>query len=394
LFEKMPAVDFEPGEVMAGLRLRALALTAETESIAVAIDESESVDPRALEALRRSGLTEVTVPGSYGGLFEEVDPLAICIVREALAGHSSHLDSLFAMQGIGSFALTIAGTEEQRARWLPAVCSMDAIAGLALTEPEAGSDLKIITTRLTPNGSGYRVDGAKSFISNGGDADFYVTLVAEDSGLSLVLVPSTVAGLHSKPTPALIAPHAISDLVFDGVEIPESARIGARGRGLEIALSTLAVFRASVGAAAVGMAQRALDEAVIHTTTRVQFGKTLIRHGEVAALLADSWTEIEMARLLVYRAACRARQDPLAALTDSSMAKLAASEMASRVIDRCLQVSGRFGLIRDSVIGRLYRQARALRIYEGSSEVLKANLARALSTGAPRGAKAASVRPV
>lgn len=380
----MPVVDFELGPALVEIRDRATTLAAETDAIAVALDTSTGIDQRAVQALRASGLAALTVPGSHGGWFDRVDPLAICVVREALAGHSSHIDSLFAMQGIGSFGLVTAGSEEQRTRWLPAVANLEAIAGLAMTEPIAGSDLKSINTRLRPTPGGYRIDGAKSFISNGGDAHFYATLVIEDAGLSLVLVEGTAKGLSTPRTPDLIAAHAISDLVFDGVEVGESARIGQPGKGLEIALSTLAVFRASVGAAAVGMAQRALDEAVAHTSHRSQFGAPLIRQGQVAALLADSWTEIEMARLLVYRAACRAREDPLAAINDSSMAKLAASEMAGRVIDRCLQVSGRFGLIRDSVIGRLYTQARALRIYEGSSEVLKGTLGKALAARAAR----------
>lgn len=377
-------MEFELGPALVEIRDRAAALAAETDGIAAELDSSTNVHPRALEALRASGLAALTVPASHGGWFDRVDPLAICVVREALAGHSSHIDSLFAMQGIGSFGLVTAGSEEQRAKWLPAVAALDAVAGLAMTEPIAGSDLKSITTRLSPAAGGYRIDGAKSFISNGGDAHFYATLVVEDAGLSLVLVEGTANGLSTFPTPDLIAAHAISDLVFDGVEVGEAARIGLPGKGLEIALSTLAVFRASVGAAAVGMAQRALDEAVAHTSNRSQFGAPLIRQGQVAALLADSWTEIEMARLLVYRAACRARQDPLAAINDSSMAKLAASEMAGRVIDRCLQVSGRFGLIKGSVIGRLYTQARALRIYEGSSEVLKGTLGRALAAKATK----------
>lgn len=387
-------MDFDLGAALSEVRSRALSLAAETEPIAREIDEATHIDRRAREALRASGLARLTVPSEFGGELDVVDPVAVCVVREVLGGFSSHLDSLFAMQGIGSYAISIAGSQEQRRRWLPEVASMEAIAALALTEPEAGSDLKSITTRMIAGGSGLIIDGAKSFISNGGDADFFTTLVAEDAGLSLVLVPGTSPGLSRPPTPDLIAAHAISDLEFDGVRLPESARLGVAGRGLEIALSTLAVFRASVGAAAVGMAQRALDEAVRHTTSRVQFGQPLIRHGQVAGMLADCWTEIEMARLLVYRAAWRARKDALAALTDSSMAKLAATEMATRVIDRCLQVSGRFGLIHDSVIGRLYREARALRIYEGASEVLKLTLARALpaAISARADVKAAKVR--
>jgi acyl-CoA dehydrogenase len=371
-------VDFELDGPLSDVRDRARNLATQLEPIAVELDEATTIDPRAREAVRNSGLAKLMVPSAYGGSSMDLDPVAICLVREAIAGYSSHVDALLAMQGIGSFAISMAGSDEQRARWLPAVASMDAIAALALSEPDSGSDLKNISTRLTREGGDLRIDGIKSFISNGGCADFLTTLVKEDDGLSLVLIPAATLGVSTHPIPELIATHVIADVRFSGVRLPASARIGMPGSGLDIVLATLSVFRGSVGAASVGIAQRALAEAVRHTTSRVQFGRPLIRHDQVASMLAESWMEIEMSRLLVYRAACRVRQDARAALTDSSMAKLAASEMACRVVDRCIQVCGRFGLLRDSVLGRLYRQVRALRIYEGSSEILKLTLARAL----------------
>jgi acyl-CoA dehydrogenase len=184
--------------------------------------------------------------------------------------------------------------------------------------------------------------------------------------------------VSTKQTTELIAPHVLGDVYFDNVQLPHSARLGVAGDGLQNALATLGVFRVSVAGAAVGLAQAALDEAVRHTSTRVQFGRPLARLGPVAQMLADSWTEIEMARLITYRAASMACADPSSTLHHSSMAKLAASEMASRVVDRCVQMMGRYGLEHQSKIERLYRQARPMRIYEGSSEVLRLGIAKQL----------------
>jgi acyl-CoA dehydrogenase len=300
-------------------------------------------------------------------------------VREIFAGVSGHLDALFAMQGIGSFAITSAGSHEQRRDWLPRVASGSALAALALTEPAAGSDLRNIVTSLSAENRSLVVDGRKSFITNGGVAAFYTTLVREPTGLSLVLIPADTAGVRTEPCPPLISPHVIADVVFERVSMHPDARIGLAGSGFDHVIATLAVFRASVGAAAIGLAQTALETATRHVKARHQFGKPLARQGAVEAMLADSYTEIEMARLLVYRAAWQAAKDPSGAITHSSMAKLAATEAAGRVVDRCVQMMGRFGLIRDSTVERLYRQARPMRIYEGASEVLKQGIARSWS---------------
>jgi acyl-CoA dehydrogenase len=337
----------------------------------------------ALTDLRSSRLAKLTVPAGYGGRFKIVDPMAICIVREVLMPASSYLDSMFAMQGIGSFPITVAGTAEQKSRWLPKVAGMRVLAALALTEPEAGSDLRSITTSISIRGNTLQLTGEKSFISNAPIAGFYTTLAREGTELSMVLVPADAEGVTATAGPELSAPHVIGSVRFDKVALPASARLGQPGQGMNVALATLTVFRASVGAAAVGLAQRALEEAVRHTRTRQQFGRPLARQGAVASMLADSWADVEMARLLVYRAATLARDSPADALTLSSLAKLAATEAAGRVVDRCVQMMGRFGLIRDSVIERLYREARPMRIYEGASEVLRMNLARALSERVP-----------
>lgn len=353
-------------------------LAASVAAIADEADASSEIHPGIREALGGSGLARLMVPAEFGGRNERVDPLQVCLVREALMPGSSHLDSLFALQGIGSYAITVGGSAEQREQWLPRVASMESLAALALTEPDAGSDLKAVTTTVVERDGELVVNGVKSFISNAGAADFYVTFVREGEGHSLLLVPAGTPGISTSPSPELIAPHVLGDVVFDEVVLPASARLGAPGRALDLVLGTLAVFRVSVAGAAVGLADAALTEAARHAATRHQFGRPLARLGPVAQLLADSWTEVEMTRLLTYQAAAAARQDPAAALTRSSMAKVAATEAASRVVDRCVQVMGRWGLVVGSPIERYYRQARPMRIYEGASEVLKLGLARTL----------------
>lgn len=374
--------ELEP-ELLA-IQAEARALAASVTHLAVEADESSAVHPGMLAALRASGLAALMVPAAHGGRQQRLDPLAICLVREALMGTSAHLDSLFALQGIGSFAITAGGSPAQRRDWLPGVADATRLAALALTEPDAGSDLKRVNTRLEPAGSSrLRLTGRKSFISNAGAASFYVTLAREGESFTMVLVPADLAGVVVSPTPVLMAPHVLGEIEFRDVELPEDARLGQPGRGLDLVMATLGVFRVSVAGAAVGLAQAALEEAVRHARTRVQFGRPLARLGPVAQMLADCWTEIEMARLLAYRAATLARSDPAGSLHHSSMAKLAATEMACRVVDRCVQVMGRFGLIRNSRIERLYRQARPMRIYEGASEVLRLGIARELTQVIP-----------
>lgn len=365
------------------IQQQARAFARAVEPIAVEVDGMSELHPGLLAALKESGLAELMVPADYGGRLQRLDPLAICLVREVLMGTSANADSLFAMQGIGSYAITAAGSPEQRNEWLPRVARAEALPALALTEPEAGSDLKSIKTELIPGGGGLVLRGAKSFISNGAAASFFEVFAREEAGFTMVLVPADTPGITVTPTPELIAPHVLGEITFDDVELPPDCRLGQAGEGLQLVLGTLGVFRVSVAGAAVGLAQAALEEAVRHTRTRVQFGRPLARLGPVAQLLADSWTEIEMARLLTYRAARMATDDPAASLHHASMAKLAASETASRVVDRCVQVMGRFGLIRNSKIERLYRQARPMRIYEGASEVLRLGIARQLTEEVP-----------
>ena len=360
------------------LQAQARQLAAAVADRAAVADEADAVDPVMRSALAESGLARVMVGQEYGGRFERVDSLAATVVREALAGVSGHLDSLFAMQGIGSFPISVGGSDSVRKRWLPLVGSLDAIAALALTEPQVGSDLKAITTSVVADGDELVVSGHKSFITNGGDASFYSVLCKEDEKYSLVFVPADTPGVAVTRPHQIIAPHVLGDVVFDDARVPADNRIGEPGKGFALMLATLATFRVSVAGAAVGVAQAALDEAVRHTSEREQFGVPLARLGPVPSLLALSWTEIEMARSLTYRAAAAAARDPRANLNLASMAKVGATEVAGRVVDRAVQVMGRFGLVRGSRIERLYREARPMRIYEGATEVILDSLSKQL----------------
>lgn len=370
---------FELPEEYQRIRDEARAVARAVAPLAAEADESDDVHPQVLAELRASELGRLMVPAAVGGRHDTVDPLAVCVAREGLMATSSHLDSLFALQGIGSYAITRGGSPEQQARWLPRVASLEVLAGLALTEPVAGSDLRSVTTTIETTVDGLVVTGEKAFISNAGFASFYTVFAREGDGYSVVLIPADADGVSTTPGPQIIAPHVLGGVHLDRVVVSDDDRLGEPGQGFDLVLSTLAVFRVSVAGAAIGLAEAALDEATRHATQRVQFGRPLARLGAVAALLADSWTDLEQARLLTYRAASRARHDPLAVLHESSMAKLAATEAASRIVDRCVQVMGRWGLIRGSTIERLYRQARPMRVYEGASEVLRLGIAKALT---------------
>jgi len=372
-------MNFELDAKYLDIQAQARGFARSIEHLAVAADEMSEIHPGLLEALRASGLSRLMVPAEYGGVSAKLDPLAICLVREVLMATSCQADSLFAMQGIGSFAITVGGSAEQREQWLPKIASAESLPAFALTEPGSGSDLKSITSEINGDGDHLRLNGSKSFISNAGVADYYIVFARDNGAYSMLLVPSDTSGVSVKPTPEVIAPHVMGEVDFDNVRLPAGARLGEGGNGLDLVLATLGVFRVSVAGAAVGLAQAALEEAVRHTSARIQFGRPLNRLGPVAQMLADCWTEIEMARLLTYRAAYLAGADSLANVHYSSMAKLGASEMASRVVDRCVQMMGRFGLIRNSKMERLYRQARPMRIYEGASEVLRQVIAKKLN---------------
>jgi acyl-CoA dehydrogenase len=362
----------------------ARAVAAEVEEFADEADESADLHSGVREALCASGLARYVVPAAFGGATDVLDPLIIAVVREALMYSSAHLDSMFGMQGVGSYALSVGGTDEVRSQWLPRVAALDAIAGLALTEPDIGSDLRAVRTTIVEDGGKLVVTGRKSFITNGGAADFYCVMAREGDGWSMVLVPADSSGLTIARGADLIAPHVLGDLAFEEVRVPAQNRLGIPGKAFSLMLQTLAVFRVTVAGSAVGLAQAALDEARQHASERQQFGRPLIEIGAVSQSLALSWTDVETSRAMTYRAAALARADPLAHLDLASIAKVSATEAAGRVVDRSLQTMGRFGLVRGSKIERLYRNARPLRIYEGATEVLLDSLARRLAKGVTR----------
>ncbi|GAA1916686.1 acyl-CoA dehydrogenase family protein [Nocardioides hwasunensis] len=368
--------SFSPEELK--IRERAAEVARQVRPYAHQWDEQNRLTDELRAIMRDSGLARLMVPAAYGGETERLDPLAISLVREQLMSASSAADALFALQGIGSNAITTVGTEAQKAEWLPRIASMQALSAVALTEPQTGSDLRSITTTMTRDGDGYVINGAKSFISNAPYADVYAVLVREDDALSLVLVPKATPGVSFGETPDLVAPHVIGEVFFDGVRVTDADRLGEPGKGLEAALGTLAIFRVSVGAAAVGLAEGALALAVRHTQERQNKGKPLARVPAVGALLADAKIDLEQARWVTYYAAWSARQDPLKAISLTSLAKVAATEAADRVTDRCVQAMGRFGLIAGSDIERYAREARPMRIYEGANEVLRLTIARDL----------------
>jgi acyl-CoA dehydrogenase len=377
------SLNFTPAPDDLAIQDEARALGAAVAPFAAEADESHVIHGPTRDALRASGLAQIMVPAAYGGRRATVDPFLVCLIREALMPASCHLDSLFALQGIGSYAITLAGSPEQKERWLPRVAALDSLAAMALTEDGAGSDLRAVTTTVIDKGDRLILNGRKTFISNAGFADFVLVLAKEigpsgEEGLSFLLVPADAPGVVTAPGAHIMAPHVLGDIDFTDVELSPEARLGAPGGAMKLVLGTLTVFRVSVAGAAVGLADAALRVAAAHAANREQFGRPLSKLGPVAQLLADSWTEVEMARLLTYRAADAARRDGSAALTGCTMAKVAATEAAGRVVDRCVQVMGRWGIVRGSPMERYYRQARPMRLYEGASEVLKLGLARDL----------------
>ena len=328
---------------------------------------------RFVSLLGSAGYLAYTVPAPHGR--HSLRDMAT--LREAFAYESSLADTAFVMQGLGSHAVALAGSAAQRNTWLPRVASGIAIAAFAVTEPEAGSDLGAVATRAAADGGAFRLDGEKVFISNAGIADFYTVLARTSDegsrGLSMFLVEAAAAGLRVEPL-EMLAPHPLGRVSFAGVR---AALLGTAGAGYQLALETLAAFRPTVGAAACGLAMRALDEALTWTATRRQFGKALAEFQATQSALAEMSVDLDAARALVLRAVAAAESGGGAALAGST-AKLFATEAAQRIVDRAVQLHGGAGVVRGSTVERLYREVRALRIYEGTSEIQKLIIAREL----------------
>jgi acyl-CoA dehydrogenase len=358
----------------------------------VADDAGHDVDAvcRALvKALGGAGWLRYCVPEAHGGALAALDSRALCVARETLAFHDGLADFAFAMQGLGSGAITLEGTDEQRRHWLPAVARGDAIAAFALSEPEAGSDVGAMTTRAVRDGAHWVLDGCKTWISNGGIADFYCVFARTGSasgakGISAFVVPADSPGLVIAERIDVIAPHPLARIELAGCRLPAHALLGAEGEGFKLAMRTLDIFRASVAAAAVGFARRALHEALQRVRTRPMFGGTLADLQLTQAKLGDMATAVDAAALLTYRAAWLRDVRGVRTTQEAAMAKLAATESAQQVIDAAVQMHGGLGITRGQAVERLYREIRALRIYEGATEVQQLIIGReALRGGGP-----------
>jgi alkylation response protein AidB-like acyl-CoA dehydrogenase len=351
-----------------------------------------AVDARCRElvaALGKAGLLRHCVRAADGGIATDFDARSIALLRETLAYHDGLADFAFAMQGLGSAPVSLAGGAEMRSLWLPRVAAGTSIAAFALSEPDAGSDVAAMATTARHDGPQYVLNGQKTWISNGGIADLYIVFArtapgsrrpdgsVSAEGISAFLVKPGDSGFTVAERIDAMAPHPLARLAFQDCRIPVARLVGTEGEGFKLAMRTLDIFRTSVAAAACGFARRALDEAAAHARTRGMFGRQLADFQLTQATLAEMATALDSALLLTYRAAwLRDTGRPFTAA--AAMAKLTATENAQMIIDRALQMFGGRGVVQGEVVERLYREIRALRIYEGASEVQKLIVAREL----------------
>jgi acyl-CoA dehydrogenase len=353
-----------------------------------------------VKRLGDAGWLRHVVPARWGGVRDTVDSRSLCIIRETLAYHDGLADFAFAMQGLGSGAIALDDSDALRDEWLPRVARGDAIAAFALSEPDAGSDVGAMAMRATRDGASWVLDGVKTWISNGGIADVYCVFARSDSastgarGIDAFVVPATAPGLAITRRIEVIAPHPLATLTFSACRVGDAQRLGAAGQGFKLAMRTLDIFRVSVAGAALGFAGRALHEALTHASTRPMFGTTLGQQPLAQATLGDMMTEFDAAALLTARAAWLRDTGTERTTAEAAMAKLAATEMGSRIIDRAVQLHGARGVEVGSVVEALYREIRALRIYEGASEVQRLIIGReALANHARTVARTAAITP-
>jgi acyl-CoA dehydrogenase len=367
---------------------RALAVAADAWAAARVAQTPDHGDVDAacrgwVRALGEEGFLRYCVPEAQGGALPALDSRSLCVLRETLAYHASLADFAFAMQGLGSGPITLAGVPPQHAHWLAKVAQGKAIAAFALSEPDAGSDVAALATRAEATGDAFVLNGCKTWISNGGIADFYCIFARTDAqmgprGISGFVVPADTPGLTVAQRIEVMAPHPLARLDLVDCRVPSSALLPPRGGGFKLALATLDVFRASVGAAAVGFARRALDLAVTHVRTRRMFGGTLADLDLTRAALGRMAAQIDAAALLVYRAAWLRDVEGVRTTSEAAMAKMTATEHAQQVIDAALQMHGGAGMVSGTGVERLYREIRALRIYEGATEVQQLIIGRAV----------------
>jgi acyl-CoA dehydrogenase len=346
--------------------------------------DTDSTCRALVRGLGGAGHLRWCVPQAYGGALPALDSRALVIARETLARHDGLADFAFAMQGLGSGAITLAGSDMLKAEWLPKVASGAAIAAFALSEPDAGSDVAALACAARDDGDAYVIDGEKTWISNGGIADFYCVFARTGEqpgtrGISAFVVPAGTPGLEVAERIEVIAPHPLARLRFTNCRVPKTQLLGAPGEGFKLAMRTLDIFRASVAGAALGFARRALDEALAWSAQRRLFGGRLADLQLTQATLGDMATDIDAAALLTYRAAWLRDVKGARTTREAAMAKLTATENAQRVIDRALQLHGGRGVQVGSTVESLYREIRALRIYEGASEVQRLIVGRDLA---------------
>jgi len=350
-------------------------------------DESRGAIDRECIALVRSlgqgGWLKPAVAGVvHGGASDVIDTRTLCLVREELAWHHGLADFAFAMQGLGSGAISLKGTPQQQAEYLPRVASGHAVAAFALSEPEAGSDVASMQCSAIESPEGYRLNGEKTWISNGGIADFYVVFARTAEapgarGISAFIVNADAPGLEIAERIDVVAPHPLAKLHFHNVLVPHAKRIGAAGEGFKVAMATLDVFRTSVAAAALGFARRALDESIAWAKQRKMFGGTLADFQITQSKLAQMATLLDAATLLTYRAAWL-RDQGQRITQEAAMAKMTATENAQQIIDMAVQMHGGMGVKKGCIVESLYREIRALRIYEGATEVQQLIIGREL----------------
>ena len=340
--------------------------------------------------LGQGGFLRHCVPAVYGGASDEIDSRSLCVIRETLGWHDGLADFAFAMQGLGTGAISLEGSDAIRADILPRIASGELISAFALTEPDAGSDVAAMTTSARLDGDRYVIDGEKIFISNGGIADLYTVFARTGEapgtrGISAFVVWADTPGFEIVERIETLAPHPLARIRFNGCRVPVANLLGQPGEGFKLAMRTLDIFRPSVAAAALGFARRALDEAVAHARTRPMFGATLADLPTAQSTLGEMATAIDAASLLVMRTAWRRDVQKLNATKEAAMAKMTATENAQWVIDQALQMFGGRGVRAGEITERLYREIRALRIYEGATEVQKLIIGRELMKAAAKG---------
>lgn len=349
--------------------------------------DADAACKQLVSTLGAAGWLRYAVPagpnGAWGGQLQQVDSRSICILRETLARFEGLADFAFAMQGLGSGAISLMGSDELRLRYLPRVARGQAIAAFALSEPDAGSDVAAMSCQARLEGDHYVLDGEKTWISNAGIADFYCVFARTGEapgarGISAFVVDAGTPGFAVAERFDLIAPHPLGRLRFDNCRIPVGQRLGDPGQGFKLAMMTLDIFRASVAAAALGFARRALDEGLNRARSRPMFGQTLADLQLTQAALGEMDTAIDASALLTYRAAWQRDVQGTRTTREAAMAKMTATESAQTVIDRALQMFGGLGVVSGVAVEKLYREIRALRIYEGATEVQKLIIAREL----------------